>query len=665
MKKVNRIFVLSTAVLSFISFWRAAAIVITDFGSSAYYAGGIAAKYYGPAFPYFILMVMLLAGLLLMTYIESASLFTRGGVYVVVKNAFGRPFAKLGVSSLILDYLLTGPISAVSAGLYLAYLLEILLPYSIFTNFSNRFLAIIFSLIVIFYFWYENIKGVKESSSKNVKIVLFTSFVGFLLIIFSLYTLFKKGVKLPPFEMHFTETSLGWLKDIDFIKPIGIIGIIIAFSHSILALSGLETLAQVFREIEDPKIKNLKKSVFIIFLFGIFFTGFLTFLSSLIIPHDKIISEYSENLLSGLCMELSIPYGFRIIMKILVVISALLMLVGAVNTSMVGANGILNRVSEDGILPDKIRKLHPKYGTTYIIITIVAIMQAVVVILSGGNIFILGEAYAFGVLWSLTLDLLSLIALRIKKFGEREWKFPINIEIGKYEIPLGLIFLFIIVFTLAFTNLFTKKIATISGISFSVLLYVIFTYFERKHNEDLFDIHNMDEEIDDEKVNITTENELNKIFEKLTKQNKVLVPVRNPENLSHLKYVLENFNDDETDIVVIYVKVEKGYEIAFNYDKLTTEEKELFKNVILMAEKYGKTINPVIIFSNDPSYVIINTAISGGFNRICMGVSGTLGAEAQLENIAIEWGFLKPSNFNSKIEVNIIWDSRMLSYNLT
>ena len=665
MKKVNRIFVLSTAVLSFISFWRAAAIVITDFGSSAYYAGGIAAKYYGPAFPYFILMVMLLAGLLLMTYIESASLFTRGGVYVVVKNAFGRPFAKLGVSSLILDYLLTGPISAVSAGLYLAYLLELLLPYSISTNFSNRILAIIFSLIVIFYFWYENIKGVKESSSKNVKIVLFTSFVGFLLIIFSLYTLFKKGVKLPPFEMHFTETSLGWLKDIDFIKPIGIIGIIIAFSHSILALSGLETLAQVFREIEDPKIKNLKKSVFIIFLFGIFFTGFLTFLSSLIIPHDKIISEYSENLLSGLCMELSIPYGFRIIMKILVVISALLMLVGAVNTSMVGANGILNRVSEDGILPDKIRKLHPKYGTTYIIITIVAIMQAVVVILSGGNIFILGEAYAFGVLWSLTLDLLSLIALRIKKFGEREWKFPINIEIGKYEIPLGLIFLFIIVFTLAFTNLFTKKIATISGISFSVLLYVIFTYFERKHNEDLFDIHNMDEEIDDEKVNITTENELNKIFEKLTKQNKVLVPVRNPENLSHLKYVLENFNDDETDIVVIYVKVEKGYEIAFNYDKLTTEEKELFKNVILMAEKYGKTINPVIIFSNDPSYVIINTAISGGFNRICMGVSGTLGAEAQLENIAIEWGFLKPSNFNSKIEVNIIWDSRMLSYNLT
>jgi amino acid transporter len=664
MKKVKRIFALSTAVLSFISFWRAASIVITDFGSSAYYAGGIAARAYGPAFPYFILMVMILAGFLLMAYIESSSLFTRGGVYVVVKNAFGRTFAKLGVSSLVFDYLLTGPVSAVSAGLYIAYLLEAILPYfKISIELSPRFIAVIFSLIIIFYFWWENIKGVRESSSKNVKIVVFTSVVGFLLIVFSLYTLFKKGFVLPPFQISFTDESLGWIKDIG-VKPVGLLGIIMAFGQSILALSGLETLAQVFREIEDPKVENLKKSALIIFTFGILFTGLLTFFSAAIIPYEKIINEYAENLLSGLCMELALPYSLKIIMKILVVISAFLMLVGAVNTSIVGANGILNRVAEDGILPDEIRKLHPKYGTTYIIITITTVLQSIIVILSGGNVFLLGEAYAFGVLWCLTLNLLSLIVLRIKRFGEREWKFPLNINIGRYEIAVGLLLLFSVVFSLAFINIFTKKIATISGISFSILLYIVFTYFEKKQ-ETLIDIHNIYGDVDEEKVNLTVENEITEIFKKFSKLNKVLVPVRNPNNLSHLKYVLENFNDDDTDIVVLYIKVEKGYESATNYDKLMPQEKELFRNVILMAEKYGKTINPIIIFSNDPFYVILYCALNGGFNKICMGVSGSLGAEAQLENIVVEWGFIRPSNFSSKIDINIIWESRMLSYTLT
>jgi amino acid transporter len=664
MKKVKKIFILSTAVLSFISFWRAASIVITDFGSSAYYAGGIAAKSYGPAFPYFIFMVMILAGFLLMAYVESSSLFTRGGVYVVVKNAFGRTFAKLGVSSLVFDYLLTGPVSAVSAGLYIAYLLEVILPYfKISIDLSPRFISVVFSLIIIFYFWWENIKGVRESSLKNVKIVVFTSVVGFLLIVFSLYTLFKKGFVLPAFQISFTDKSLGWIKDVG-LKPVGLLGIIMAFGQSILALSGLETLAQVFREIEDPKVQNLKKSALIIFTFGILFTGLLTFFSAAIIPYDKIVNEYAENLLSGLCMELALPYSLKIIMKILVVISAFLMLVGAVNTSIVGANGILNRVAEDGILPDKIRKLHPKYGTTYIIITIITVLQSIIVILSGGNVFLLGEAYAFGVLWCLTLDVLSLIVLRIKKFGEREWKFPLNINIGRYEISLGLLLLFLLVFSLAFINLFTKKIATIAGISFSLLLYIIFTYFEKKE-EGKVDIHDINGDVEDEKVNINTEDDINSLFKKLTKPNKILVPVRNPNNLSHLKYVLENFNDDDTDIVVLYIKVEKGYEIAFNYDKLTSNEKELFKNVILMAEKYGKTLNPVIIFSNDPFYIILYLAVTGGFNRICMGVSGSLGAEAQLENLAVEWGFVRPNDFNSKIEVNIIWESRILSYSLS
>ena len=96
-------------MLTFISFWRAAAVVLNDLGSSAFYAGGIAEEAVGKAAPWFILGVMLFSFAVRAVYVESCSMFTRGGVYRVVKEALGGTFAKLSVSALMFDYILTGP----------------------------------------------------------------------------------------------------------------------------------------------------------------------------------------------------------------------------------------------------------------------------------------------------------------------------------------------------------------------------------------------------------------------------------------------------------------------------------------------------------------------------------------------------------------------------
>src|SRR5438045_5510523 len=118
-----RIVVATTVALSFISFWRAAAIVLSDLASSAFYAGGIAEQAIGKSAPWFILGVMLFSFAVRSVYMESSSMFVRGGVYVVVRDSMGPFVARLSVSSLIFDYILTGPISVVSAGLYLSGLL--------------------------------------------------------------------------------------------------------------------------------------------------------------------------------------------------------------------------------------------------------------------------------------------------------------------------------------------------------------------------------------------------------------------------------------------------------------------------------------------------------------------------------------------------------------
>src|SRR5437899_5151773 len=125
-----RVLIASSAMLAFISFWRVAAIVLNDMGSSAFYAGAIAEHFVGKPAPWFVLAIMLLAGTVAALYIESCGMFVRGGVYRVVKEAMGSTLAKFSVSALMFDYILTGPISGVSAGLYLVGLLNELLLHS-------------------------------------------------------------------------------------------------------------------------------------------------------------------------------------------------------------------------------------------------------------------------------------------------------------------------------------------------------------------------------------------------------------------------------------------------------------------------------------------------------------------------------------------------------
>ena len=122
--RTTQVIVVGSVMFSFISYWKTAAVVLCDIASSAYYIGGIVEQSIGPAAPWFILAVMLFSYAVRWVYIESCTLFVRGGVYRVVREALGKFMAKLAVSALIFDYILTGPISGVSAGLYLGGLLN-------------------------------------------------------------------------------------------------------------------------------------------------------------------------------------------------------------------------------------------------------------------------------------------------------------------------------------------------------------------------------------------------------------------------------------------------------------------------------------------------------------------------------------------------------------
>ncbi|PYX55690.1 MAG: APC family permease, partial [Acidobacteria bacterium] len=383
---VPRVIVATTALLTFISFWKAAAIVLNDLASSAYYAGGEAEGFIGKTAPWFILAIMIFSYAVRAVYVESCSMFVRGGVYRAVKQSLGGGLAKFSVSALMFDYILTGPISGVAAGQYLSGLLDELGLYfhitkGHFSGGTTGLIAASFAVIVTVYFWWENTKGIPESSEKALHIMKLVTVMVVILIGWCVYTLYVRPWHLPPLphprNLHLTVDAVGWLKGIDFSKATGLLGLIavgIGLGHSVLAMSGEESLAQVYREIEHPKLPNLKKAGLVIFVYSLVFTSLVSFFAVMIIP-DDVRQGFLENLIGGLAMNLAGPFLLRLVFHVFVVVVGAVILAGAVNTAIVGSNGVLNRVSEDGVLSEWFRQPHPKFGTSYRIINIVVLLQ--------------------------------------------------------------------------------------------------------------------------------------------------------------------------------------------------------------------------------------------------------------------------------------------------
>src|SRR5262249_7955762 len=147
----------------------------------------------------------------------------------------------------------------------------------------------------------------------------------------------------------------------------------------------------------------------------------------------------------------------KLLFHIFVVTVGGMILAGACNTSIIGANGVLNRLAEDGVLVDWFRKPHRRFGTSHRLINMIVLLQVGTILASGGNMNLLGEAFAFGVVWSFFMKSLGVLFLRFIRH-DQEYKTPINFRIGKYEIPMGLLMTTFVLFLVAMANLFSKKI---------------------------------------------------------------------------------------------------------------------------------------------------------------------------------------------------------------
>lgn len=244
---------------------------------------------------------------------------------------------------------------------------------------------------------------------------------------------------------------------------------------------------------------------------------------------------------------------------------------------------------------------------------------------------------------------LAVLVLRYKEPGQREFRVPMNIKIGNLEIPVGLGLITLLLFALCIVNLFTKQVATVSGVAFTITFFAVFELSERitrkrgaAHVE--LDQFNLEAggDLSPEAVGVRPGN--------------VLVMVRNYNTLYHLNSVLQRTNTQKQDIAVLHLRLleraASGEHELEPEQLFSHEEQELFTRALNLAEKSGKTVHLAVAPATEKWDGILRAAQSLHSSAVVLGLSPrrSIAEEARIAGLA--WEALPPPKPQLTLEIH-------------
>ncbi|MBV8821963.1 MAG: APC family permease [Chloroflexi bacterium] len=379
------------------------AVVFADIGTSVYYVPGIlyGTRGVGSLAGFFVFLTMSVFVLLTLKYAEVTHRFPQGGgVVTVAAQAMNRWMGALGGMFILVDYFLTAAISCLSGMQYLSVVIPILGVSLLVPGLGQlQLLLLLLTIAILILLGILNWIGIKESARVSF-VGAVIAFVSDIAILFTVFT----HISFSYFLSLFPKMFVGHI-----LTPSTIL---IGFASSFLAFSGLESISQLSPVMKQPHKKVAGMALLLVVLTIGITSPLLTMLSTLLLPRqaaDPIISAYIISLLGG-------RWG-GIVLQTEVAISATALLVFASNTAIIGSYHVFIALSRMEFLPSFILRRNKLRGTPHYSIILATAIPIVILILVLGNINILGDMYAFGLLGAFSLTCLGLDIVRYQ-----DWK---------------------------------------------------------------------------------------------------------------------------------------------------------------------------------------------------------------------------------------------------
>src|SRR5216683_1643492 len=379
------------------------AVVFADIGTSVYYVPGILWGTEGitTLAGFFVFLTMSVFVLLTLKYSEVTHRFPQGGgVVTVAAQAMNHWVGALGGMFILVDYFLTAAISSLSGMQYLSVVIPALGRPTIVVPLygSVQVLLLLITIVVLVLLGILNWIGISESAKVSLvgAVIAFASDIA---ILFTVFTHISFSEFLSLFPLMFANHTLTTAT------------ILVGFANSFLAFSGLESISQLSPVMRTPRKKVAGLALLLVVLTIGITSPLLTMLSTTLLPKnivgDSILSGQVISLLAG-------HFGgmWGQFLQIEVAISASALLIFASNTAIIGTYHVFMALSRMEFFPAFILKRNRLRGTPHNSIALATFVPIIVLILVLGNIIILGDMYAFGLLGAFSLTCLGLDILR-------------------------------------------------------------------------------------------------------------------------------------------------------------------------------------------------------------------------------------------------------------
>jgi magnesium transporter len=605
------------AVVSFVSVWKAQALAIAQLGVAAFFVAGVTRSTLGPAAVWWVLASAVASVFVRAVDIESWAFLIPGGTAGRLQRAFGTRAGLVGAAAMLAERLLMAALAAILIG---HYVVAALASVPVLT--SGQDLTTIVAASLVGLLWMRARMGLpwpRDNVARGIWIGIGVLLVAMVWAALSL----GRGADpagvlvLPPL----TDPWTPWpALDAVFLAVLGL-------GLALPVLGAGDAVSRAAFEFEPPRLPPLRRTSLAVALFTFVVTALGTLLYVLLVPGDEA-PMWSTVPLVGIARHVAGPAWAREGLSIAIVTAAILILAPAVQVALADAESLLQRLSVAGWLPERFAQLHGRFGTPVRAIEMTAGAAVVVMLAGGGRVSWLAGAYTVAIIATLVLKTVAIIRLR-RTHGDIPYRAPFNARLGRREIPCGLLGLCAVLLSIAAVLLAVANGPAIAGCAACAGLAVVFQLAGRRSRQrDEDDARGFD-------VLPAAEMSLDQAH---VRPGNVLVPVRNPHGLDHVAAALRAAGD--RDVVVMTVRLLQEDSDTADSARDTTPtsyERQLFSDVVGVAERLGRPVRLLIVPSRNVVEAIVATILRLRTSDVYVGESTTLSADDQSRILGEAW----------------------------